>query len=104
MSLVNSCRWCRSEPSLTRFGDRGPPADRAVRFASDVRQWTSSDAGSSLVAMADLKPDVPRPAPTPEHCLPLSYVLGAADRDEVTDFPPEGIEAGSISMLLALPG
>jgi 4,5-DOPA dioxygenase extradiol len=37
--------------------------------------------------------------PTPDHYLPLLYVLGSSDaRDEVS-FPVEGVDGGSISML-----
>jgi 4,5-DOPA dioxygenase extradiol len=38
-------------------------------------------------------------APTPDHYLPLLYVLGAAHRDEPVAFPVEGIDGGSVSML-----
>jgi 4,5-DOPA dioxygenase extradiol len=38
-------------------------------------------------------------APTPDHYLPLLYVLGLRrDEDEVS-FPVEGFDGGSISML-----
>ena len=38
-------------------------------------------------------------APTPEHYLPLLYVLGAAHKDDVARFPVEGMDGGSVSML-----
>jgi 4,5-DOPA dioxygenase extradiol len=38
-------------------------------------------------------------APTPEHYLPLLYVLGAQSPDDAVSFPTEGIDGGSISML-----
>jgi len=37
--------------------------------------------------------------PTPEHYLPLLYVLGARDVGEATSFPVDGIDLGTISML-----
>ena len=37
--------------------------------------------------------------PTPEHFLPLLYVLGAWDGQEVITIPVDGIEMGSLSML-----
>ncbi|HEY6641873.1 4,5-DOPA dioxygenase extradiol [Povalibacter sp.] len=40
--------------------------------------------------------------PTPEHYLPLLYVLGAAGAGSQVSFPTDGIELGSISMLTAL--
>jgi 4,5-DOPA dioxygenase extradiol len=38
-------------------------------------------------------------APTPEHYLPLLYVMGARTPREPVTFPVEGIDAGSLSML-----
>ncbi|HCC11534.1 MAG TPA: 4,5-DOPA dioxygenase extradiol, partial [Atlantibacter hermannii] len=37
--------------------------------------------------------------PTPEHFLPLLYVLGAWDGHEAITVPTDGIEMGSLSML-----
>jgi 4,5-DOPA dioxygenase extradiol len=37
--------------------------------------------------------------PTPEHYLPLLYVLGTRREYEAIAFPVEGVEGGSISML-----
>jgi 4,5-DOPA dioxygenase extradiol len=37
--------------------------------------------------------------PTPDHYLPLLYVLGASEPDEPVTFPVEGMDGGSISML-----
>jgi 4,5-DOPA dioxygenase extradiol len=39
--------------------------------------------------------------PTPDHFLPLLYVLGAAQQGERMRFPVEGVDGGSISMLAA---
>jgi 4,5-DOPA dioxygenase extradiol len=38
-------------------------------------------------------------APTPEHYLPLLYVLGLRRRNEKISFPVQGVDGGSISML-----
>jgi 4,5-DOPA dioxygenase extradiol len=37
--------------------------------------------------------------PTPEHYLPLLYVLGATFPGELVTFPTDGIDGGSVSML-----
>jgi 4,5-DOPA dioxygenase extradiol len=37
--------------------------------------------------------------PTPDHYLPLLYVLGAAHQTDTISFPVEGVDGGSISML-----
>ena len=37
--------------------------------------------------------------PTPEHYLPLLYVMGASTAGEAVSYPVEGIDGGSVSML-----
>jgi 4,5-DOPA dioxygenase extradiol len=37
--------------------------------------------------------------PTPDHYLPLLYVLGSRQQGEAVAFPVEGVDGGSISML-----
>ena len=38
-------------------------------------------------------------APTPDHYLPLLYILGAQQRGDAVTFPVEGVDGGSVSML-----
>jgi 4,5-DOPA dioxygenase extradiol len=52
-----------------------------------------------LVEYASLGPDAELSIPTPEHYLPLLYVLGASAADDAVSFPTEGTDGGSISML-----
>ena len=37
--------------------------------------------------------------PTPDHYLPLLYVVGARQSREAVTFPVEGVDGGSISIL-----
>jgi 4,5-DOPA dioxygenase extradiol len=37
--------------------------------------------------------------PTPDHYLPLLYVIGSRQQNDPASFPVEGIDGGSISML-----
>jgi 4,5-DOPA dioxygenase extradiol len=37
--------------------------------------------------------------PTPDHYLPMLYVLASRQQGEVITFPIEGVDGGSISML-----
>jgi 4,5-DOPA dioxygenase extradiol len=37
--------------------------------------------------------------PTPDHYLPMLYVIAAKQQGEVITFPIEGVDGGSISML-----
>ena len=37
--------------------------------------------------------------PTPDHYLPLLYVIATAQAGEPVSFPVEGVDGGSVSML-----
>ena len=37
--------------------------------------------------------------PTPDHYLPLLYVIGTRQHADAISFPVEGVDGGSISML-----
>jgi 4,5-DOPA dioxygenase extradiol len=75
------------------------PYDWAIRFESQARAWMQSGEHAPLVDYEHLGRDAALSAPTPDHYLPLLYVLGAQlPGDEVT-FPVEGVDGGSVSML-----
>ena len=52
-----------------------------------------------LVNYESLGRDAMLSAPTPDHYLPLLYVLGLRRKKEKVSFPVQGINGGSISML-----
>jgi 4,5-DOPA dioxygenase extradiol len=52
-----------------------------------------------LIAYESLGPDAALSIPTPDHYLPLLYVLATRQQGEAIAFPIEGIDGGSISML-----
>jgi aromatic ring-opening dioxygenase catalytic subunit (LigB family) len=54
---------------------------------------------ASLIDYDKLGPDASLSIPTPDHYLPLLYVLGARRPGEQVTFPVEGVDGGSISML-----
>ena len=85
-------------------GGDAPPLDWAVRFEAEVRDRISSGDGASLADLPALGPDARQSVPTPDHYLPLLYVLGAASPDDGIRFPVDGIDAGSISMLSVVLG
>jgi 4,5-DOPA dioxygenase extradiol len=75
------------------------PFDWAVRFEAKARELLVAGDHDPLVDYESLGRDAMLAAPTPEHYLPLLYVIGTRqDGDEVT-FPVEGVDGGSISML-----
>jgi 4,5-DOPA dioxygenase extradiol len=75
------------------------PFDWAVRFETLARELMTSRNHESLVKYETLGPDATLAAPTPDHYLPLLYILGASVTDDPISFPIEGFDGGSVSML-----
>lgn len=75
------------------------PYDWAVRFEKMARESMSSGNFAPLVDYEALGRDAMLSAPTPEHYLPLVYVLAQHRQGEPISFPVEGFDGGSISML-----
>ena len=75
------------------------PYDWAVRFETTARQMLVSDDYGALINYETLGPDAMLSIPTPEHYLPLLYVIGTRQPGEAVTFPVEGVDGGSISML-----
>lgn len=75
------------------------PFDWAVRFEDRVRELLSDGNDDPLVEYESLGRDALLSAPTPDHYLPLLYVLGAREPGEPVSFPVTGIDGGSVSML-----
>jgi 4,5-DOPA dioxygenase extradiol len=75
------------------------PFDWALRFESKVRELMLQGDHQALVDYEALGRDAELSIPTPDHYLPLLYVLGASDENDTVTFPVEGMDGGSISML-----
>jgi 4,5-DOPA dioxygenase extradiol len=75
------------------------PYDWAARFDASVRKLISNGEHAPLIDYESFGKDAFLSVPTPEHYLPLLYVLGAAGEGEQTSFPVEGVDGGSVSML-----
>jgi 4,5-DOPA dioxygenase extradiol len=75
------------------------PFDWATRFEALVRDCVQRGEHAPLVDYAALGRDAELSVPTPEHYLPLLYVLGASMPGEAVAFPTSGTDGGSISML-----
>lgn len=82
--------WGQHEPD---------PYDWAVRFETKAREWIGAGNFTQLVDYEELGQDARLSIPTPDHYLPLLYVLGAGQKYDAITFPVEGIDGGSISML-----
>lgn len=75
------------------------PFDWAVRFDGKVRESISTGNEESLVEYPRLGRDAILSVPTPDHYLPLLYILGLKREEDEVLFPVEGYDGGSISML-----
>ncbi len=75
------------------------PFDWAVRFEEQARQLILAGDHEPLVNYETLGSDARLSIPTPEHYLPLLYVLGTRRENEKVSFPVEGFDGGSVSML-----
>ena len=75
------------------------PFDWAVRFETLARDLLLKGDDGPLVSYESLGRDALLAAPTPDHYLPLLYVLGLRRPGDQITFPVEGFDGGSISML-----
>jgi 4,5-DOPA dioxygenase extradiol len=75
------------------------PYDWAMRFENVARELMRTGEDGPLVAYEALGRDALLSVPTPDHYLPLLYVLGLRRPEETLSFPVEGFDGGSISML-----
>jgi 4,5-DOPA dioxygenase extradiol len=80
------------------------PFDWAVRFETSAREWMTSGDPTPLIEYETLGRDAMLSAPTPDHYLPLLYILGARREDDEVSFPVEGVDGGSVSMLTVMFG
>jgi 4,5-DOPA dioxygenase extradiol len=87
---LHAYAWGRHQPA---------PYDWAVRFETQAKALMRAGKDEALADYEALGRDALLSAPTPEHFLPLLYVLGTRQPGETVDFPVEGVDGGSISML-----
>jgi 4,5-DOPA dioxygenase extradiol len=70
-----------------------------LRFEKQARDMLIAGNDEPLIDYESLGHDAMLSAPTPDHYLPLIYVMGARAKDDAVSFPVEGIDGGSVSML-----
>jgi 4,5-DOPA dioxygenase extradiol len=75
------------------------PYDWAIRFERDARALIAANHPGPLILYDRLGPDATLAVPTPDHYLPLLYVLATRQKNEPAEFPVEGVDGGSVSML-----
>src|SRR5262245_64264655 len=87
---LHAYAWGRHEPE---------PYGWAVRFEAEARGFLASGDHAPLVGYDKLGRDAMLSIPTPDHYLPLLYVIGTRQGADPISFPVEGVDGGSISML-----
>ncbi|HKC63399.1 MAG TPA: 4,5-DOPA dioxygenase extradiol [Pyrinomonadaceae bacterium] len=75
------------------------PLDWAVRFEERARELLLTGDHRPLINYESMGRDAMLSAPTPDHYLPLLYVIALQREGEEISFPVEGFDGGSISML-----
>ncbi len=75
------------------------PFDWAVRFENKARELLIAGNDGPLIAYETLGRDAALSVPTPDHYLPLLYVIALRRKDDLVSFPVEGVDGGSVSML-----
>jgi len=75
------------------------PYDWAARFEEQAKEIMLAGESKPLIDYEGLGRDAMLSIPTPDHYLPLLYVLATRQRGDGITFPIEGIDGGSISML-----
>lgn len=73
--------------------------DWGARFEEQAREFMQTGQDRLLIDYPALGSDAMQSIPTPDHYLPLLYVLGARRPEDAVHFPVEGFDGGSMSML-----
>ena len=75
------------------------PYDWAVQFEGKVRELLLTGNDGPLISYETLGHDAALSIPTPDHYLPLLYVIALRREGDPLRFPVEGVDGGSVSML-----
>ena len=88
----NLARYTWKQPDMEPFA-------WAAKFEKQVREALLCGDDSSLIAYEGWGEDAFLSAPTPDHYLPLLYVIGLRREGDRVSFPVEGFDGGAMSML-----
>jgi 4,5-DOPA dioxygenase extradiol len=87
---LHAYAWGRHTPA---------PYDWATRFEQEAKDLILSGNYQPLIDYESLGREAALSVPTPDHYLPLLYVIATRQDGEAVTFPVEGVDGGSISML-----
>lgn len=75
------------------------PLDWAVRFEDWARDHLITGDHLPLIDYKSMGQDAMLAVPSPDHFLPLLYVIALQKQEEPVSFPIQGFDGGSVSML-----
>jgi 4,5-DOPA dioxygenase extradiol len=75
------------------------PFEWAVRFETEARRLLQAHQHQALIDYESMGADAILSIPTPDHYLPLLYVIACHREDDPVTFPVDGVDGGSVSML-----
>jgi 4,5-DOPA dioxygenase extradiol len=84
---------------VIQWGRSTQPYPWATQFDAAARGWLERRDHAPLIDYMAAGEAARMSVPTPDHYLPLLYVIGAQRADDRLDVLTDGIEMGSISML-----
>ncbi len=84
---------------MVNWASNAAPFDWAVRFNDQLRTLLMQHDHAPLIAYSTMGEDARLSIPTPEHYLPLLYVIALQEQGESINFAVDGIELGSAGML-----
>ena len=70
-----------------------------MRFEDKARELLLAGDDGPLIAYETLGRDAVLSIPTPDHYLPLLYVIALRREGDPVRFPVDGVDGGSVSML-----
>jgi 4,5-DOPA dioxygenase extradiol len=100
--IVGSGNLVHNIRSYAWEGQMPDPYDWAIRFETKARELMLGGKFDALVDYEKLGQDALLSIPTPDHYLPLLYVLGSIAQNDPLSFPVDGFDGGSMSMLAVI--
>jgi 4,5-DOPA dioxygenase extradiol len=97
--IIGSGNLVHNLPRYVRDQLDMPPFEWTRTFDARVRELVLAGDHKPLTEYHKLGPEAALAVPTPDHYLPLLYVLGANHKADKVTFPVEGFDGGSMSML-----
>jgi 4,5-DOPA dioxygenase extradiol len=100
--IIGSGNLVHNLPAYAWGKPAAEPLDWAIRFDTKVRDLLLEGQNQPLIHYESLGPDARQAAPTPDHYLPLLYIIALRKKDDKISFPVEGFDGGSVSMLTVM--